>query len=271
MQWDASVLRQLVANSLGPRSIVHSEMPISPIHEIDMTGCHLRGISPLKLLELVECCPNLEAMKLSGLVSSLTGTDLYFHIKDFLYITEVVCLSAGRLKCLEIDVRVESTWSMYDQAKRLDPNSWDQLLEWLIWRDLVVDVKRLEVINMPHYMWEDIEGIGVFLIEEPSVAEESLEILVEALGINESVNRVVFKLEDEELGGNSTVYLNRVDGALCIDQSPVAEAAKETSIGVPVERLGNDVEPDELSTNPTLLSRLKKLGLKTIRSTPPSS
>ncbi|CAD7699938.1 unnamed protein product [Ostreobium quekettii] len=60
------------------------------LRSIDLAGCSFRQVSPLKLLDLLASCPVLEYLKLSGLWSNMTDSQLFFHCKDFPYMQRVV-------------------------------------------------------------------------------------------------------------------------------------------------------------------------------------
>lgn len=60
------MLDQLVLNSMGARSSPRNAVMwpcASPIKYIDMNGCGFRAVSPLRLLDLLRMCPNLEILR----------------------------------------------------------------------------------------------------------------------------------------------------------------------------------------------------------------
>ncbi|GMH41987.1 hypothetical protein BSKO_09906 [Bryopsis sp. KO-2023] len=212
-QWSVDTLDQLVVNSMGSQiSSIRGDTAWprpSPIKEIDMTGCSFRAVSPLKILDLVVQCPNLEVLKLTCLRSSLTGTPLVFHSKDFEYINDMVAMSGGKLKSLELDVRVQSSWSAERQAKWLDPNSWGQLLEWLAWEDSLIDIRKLEILNIPSTAWDFIDEHGELMTEETAAVEENIGDLGNALCMTYTVEELKFG-PDCRLGEQGAIQLMQI-------------------------------------------------------------
>lgn len=93
---------------------------------------------------------------------------------------------------LEIDARVESTWSSHTPSKLLDPVSWAQLLDWLACPRSPVKIVDLEILEIPETVWEEAGDIGEVLIERPDATKENLQDLGCALCFCSSVDRVIF-------------------------------------------------------------------------------
>ncbi|GMH42269.1 hypothetical protein BSKO_10188 [Bryopsis sp. KO-2023] len=261
-KWDNAVVGKLVSNSFGPKFGMGLSPPDwwprpSPIREIDLTGCSFRGVSPLRLLDTLPTCPRLELLKMSGMKSSLTGAELPFHSRDFVYMQEMVSQFGEKLTNLEIDVHVESTWSSVTLSKTLDPVSWAQLLDWLSCPNSPFKIKNLEILEIPNTVWEEVGDIGEVLIERPDASKENLRELACALGLSSSVQSVTFgphcQLGDE----GAELFVDMIKGNRCISRLSMqgngmsTEGAKNvvgliSRSGPPLVMLdvsGNDVDP----------------------------
>lgn len=93
---------------------------------------------------------------------------------------------------LEIDARVESTWSSHTPSKSLDPVSWTQLLDWLVCPRSPIKIVDLEILEIPETVWEEAGDIGEVLIERPDATKENLQDLGCALCLCSSIDRVTF-------------------------------------------------------------------------------
>lgn len=105
-----------------------------------------------------------------------------------------------------MDVRVQNSWSAIRQAQWLDPDSWGYLLEWLAWDDTPVDIKKLEILNVPNTVWDVLDDPLEAYLEEMSAAEENLIDLGNALCMNDSVEELVFGPECQ-LGRQGALHL----------------------------------------------------------------
>eukprot|EP00803_Ostreobium_quekettii_P000119 evm.model.scf_3660.1 EVM.evm.TU.scf_3660.1 scf_3660:540-4116(-) len=146
------VLEKLVEHSMGPRVLRppgHVWPMPAALRSIDLAGCSFRQVSPLKLLDLLASCPVLEYLKLSGLWSNMTDSQLFFHCKDFPYMQRVVQQFGKSLMALEVDLRVQSIWSYESHNRYMDPLWWGQLLAWLKDERSKVKIKVLDVHHLP--------------------------------------------------------------------------------------------------------------------------
>ncbi|GMH41917.1 hypothetical protein BSKO_09836 [Bryopsis sp. KO-2023] len=226
---DTSMLGHLVASSIGatlrsdgdaghsftlPHLFRSLEWipPPSPIKEIDLADCTFRGLSLLGILDTLAACPSLEILKMTGIKSSLTSTDLAFHSKDFEHIQEMVSEFGTNLKILEIDVCIQSAWTSYVQAKFLDPCCWDCFLEWMSSTGSPVQVKSVIVADLLEYNWAEVQDDGQILVEVLDPVGECIRDLGNALSVNGTVNTICFG-PDCQLGDEgAALFLESIKG-----------------------------------------------------------
>lgn len=104
-----------------------------------------------------------------------------------------------------MDLRVQSSWSVERQAKWLDPASWGHVLEWLAWEETPVDIRKLEIMNVPNTVWDVAAEPGEFF-GEMSAVEENLSDLGNALCMNYFIEELVFGPECQ-LGQQGAIHL----------------------------------------------------------------